>query len=235
MRKLGFSTTHGQHTWSTRRHTGLLPRRSSAYHKGRISKTLRKTLKPNGKHKFNPAINNFVDMLESLDLIDRKEAEILSYELKWVVGEASTLRPEAYFYLIMDDESFLSHRDQLIAAISAIEFRKPRSAEWIYSRYKSMLKAKKSKDTIEKLATISRFLDIILRTDSKVRFSIVERGSKIKLRVIPGKQHFPETLLGSSVKQLGDRLDRFIEYSVRYPNEKPKMEKLVTAQQEIRA
>ena len=64
---------------------------------------------------------------------------------------------------------------------------------------------------------------------------MVERGSKIKLRVIPGKQHFPETLLGSSVKQLGDRLDRFVEYSVVYPNEKLKMEKTLTAQQEVRA
>ena len=69
-----------------------------------------------------------------------------------------------------------------------------------------MLKGRKSKDTIEKIAAVSRFLDIILRTDSKIRFSIVERGSKIKLRVIPGRQHFPESLLGSSVKQLGDKL-----------------------------
>ncbi|MHB1867952.1 MAG: Ppx/GppA phosphatase family protein [Nitrososphaerales archaeon] len=235
MRKLGFwrltVSTHGLRD-------GILASFLDdplAYHKGLISKTLRKTLKPNGKHRFTPGIKSFVDMLESLDLIDKKETEILSYEMKWVVGEASTLRPEAFFYLIMDDESFLSHRDQLVAAISAIEFRKPRSAEWIYSRYKSMLKSKKSKDTTEKLAAISRFLDIILRTDSKVRFSIVERGSKIKLRVIPGKQHFPESLLGSSVKQLGDKLDRFVEYSVRYPNEKPKMEKIVTTQQEFRA
>jgi len=235
MRKLGFRrltvSTHGLRD-------GVLASFLDdplAYHKGKLAKTLRKTLKPNGKHRFDPAIKNFVDMLESLDLIDTRESEILSYELKWVVGEASTLRPDAFFYLIMDDESFLSHRDQLVAAISAIEFEKPRSAEWIYSRYKSMLKAKKSKDTIEKLAAISRFLDIVMRTDSKVIFSVVEQGSKIKLRVIPGKQHFPETLLGSSVKQLGDRLDRFVEYSVVYPNEKLNIEKTLTPQQGIRA
>ena len=62
----------------------------------------------------------------------------------------------------------------------------------------------------------------------------MERGSKIKLRVIPGRQHFPESLLGSSVKQLGDKLDRFVEYSVKYPNEKPKMETVVAAESGVR-
>jgi len=206
-----------------------------AYHRGRLAKTLRRTLKSSGKQKFYPAIKNFAETLESLDLIDRREGEILSYELRWIMDEASTLRPEAFFYLMMDDESFLSHRDQLIAAISAIEYRKPRSADWIFSKYRSMLKGKKSKDTIEKIAAVSRFLDIIMRTDSKIRFSIVERGSKMKLRVISGRQHFPESLLRSSVKQLGDKLDRFVEYSVKYPNEKPKMEAVIATESGVRA
>jgi exopolyphosphatase/guanosine-5'-triphosphate,3'-diphosphate pyrophosphatase len=229
MKKLGFSritvSTHGLRD-------GILASFLDdplAYHRGLLAKTMRRTMKSNGKQKFSPVIGNFVETLQSLDLIDKREGEILSYELKWITGESSTLRPEAFFYLMMDDESFLSHRDQLIAAITAVEHRKPRSAEWMFSRYKGMLKAKKSKDIIEKLAAVSRCLDIILQTDSKIRFSIVEGGSKIKLRVIPGKQHFPESLFGSSVKQLGDKLDRFVEYSVKYPDEKLKMETFTTA------
>ena len=110
-------------------------------------------------------------------------------------GRGFHSEPEAFFYLMMDDESFLSHRDQLIPAISAIEYRKPRSADWMFSKYESMLKGKKSKDTIEKIVAVSRFLDIMMRTDSKIRFSIVERGSKMKLQIKSGRQHFPESLL----------------------------------------
>lgn len=228
MRKLGFSritvSTHGLRD-------GILASFLDdplSYHRGRLTKTLRRTMKSDDKQKFYPAIRNFVQSLETLDLIDKREGEILSYELKWVVGEYSTMRPDAFFYLMMDDESSLSHRDQLIAAISAVEHRRPRSADWIYQRYKSMLKGNKSKETIEKIAAVSRFLDIILRTDSRMKFLIMERGSKIRIQVIPGKQHFPEMLLGNSMRQLGDKLDRFVEYSIKYPNEKPRMEAVVT-------
>jgi exopolyphosphatase / guanosine-5'-triphosphate,3'-diphosphate pyrophosphatase len=196
-----------------------------AYHKGKITKTLRRTLRAGGKQRFYPSIKNFAAMLQNFDLIDRKEAEILAYELSWIMTETSE-RSEAVFYSMMNDESFLSHRDQLIAAISLVELKRPRSAEWLYQRYKSMLKSKKSKETIEKLAAVSKFLEIVIRTDSKIRFSIVDRGSKIRLRVVPGKPHFPETLFGISVKEVGDEIDRFLEYSIKY--RKPKLGKLVT-------
>ncbi|MDG6997514.1 MAG: Ppx/GppA family phosphatase [Nitrososphaerota archaeon] len=225
MRKLGFAkltvSTHGLRD-------GVLSSFLDdplAYHRGKMSKTLRRTLKPDWKQRFYPAIKNFAGMLQNLDLIDKKEAEILAYELRWIMAETSE-RPEAVFYSIMNDESFLSHRDQLIAAITLVESKRPRSAEWIYQKYKSMLKGKKSKDVIEKLAGVSRFLEIVLRTDSRIRFSVAERGAKIKLRVIPGTHHFPETLFGISVKELADEIDRFLEYSVKY--RKPKLDKLPT-------
>jgi exopolyphosphatase/guanosine-5'-triphosphate,3'-diphosphate pyrophosphatase len=200
-----------------------------AYHNGRLSKTLRRTLLP-VKQQLGPVVKGFVDMLESFDLLDQKEGQILSYGLRWS-GSEVTERPEALFYLIMDDESFLSHRDQLIAALSTVEKDKPRSAEWLYQKYKSVLKAKKSKATVEKIATVLRFLEIVLRTDSRVKFSIVERGSKIRLRVVPGKSHFPESLFAESVRKLGDKLDRFVEYSINYEVAKwdkhpPALEKL---------
>ena len=217
MKKLGFSrltvSTHGLRD-------GILASFLDdpvAYHQGKITKTLRKTLKPDEKQRLGPNIRNFVDLLGAYDLLDEKDCQILSYGLRWIRNDAS-VRPDSLFHIIMDDESFLSHRDQLIAALSAIEQSKPRSAEWLYQRYKSMLKAKKSKAVIEKIATVLSFLEIVLRTDSKIRFSILERGSKIRLLVSPGKHNFPETLFADSVKRLGDKLDRFIEYSIRSDN-----------------
>lgn len=231
MKKLGFSritvSTHGLRDGVL----GSFLDDPLAYHRGRLGKTMRRTFSVEPEVEFPATVRNFVHTLESFDLIDRRESEILSYEVRWISGDASTLRPEAFFYLMMDDESFLSHKDQLIAAISAAEYRKPRSADWLVGRYKSMLKGRKSKDLIEKIAAVSRFLDIILKTESRIRFSIVEKGSKIRLQVIPGNKHFPESLLGTSMKQLGDKLDRFVEYSIKYPNERPKMESVIATRQ----
>jgi exopolyphosphatase / guanosine-5'-triphosphate,3'-diphosphate pyrophosphatase len=229
MRKLGFKrltvSTHGLRD-------GVLASFLDdplAYHRGTLGKTLRKTLRSDTAPQLNPRIRNFVDMLESFDLLDPREAQLLSYGLRWYGSETSE-RPEAFFHFIMDDESFLSHKDQLVAALSLIEQKKPRSAEWLYQRYKTMLKSKKNKETIEKIATISRFLEIILRTDSRIKFSIIERGSKIRLSVFSGKLHFPEHLFGESAKQLGDKLDRFVEYSIKH--EKAKFERISSPQLE---
>lgn len=225
MRKLGFTkltvSTHGLRD-------GVLSSFLDdpvAYHKGAMTKTLRKTLKLEWRQRFSPTIKRFDSMLQNFDLMDKKEAAILAYELMWIMTETSE-KPEAIFYTMMNDESFLSHRDQLIAGLSLVELKRPRSSEWLFQRYKSMLKGKKSKEMIEKLAAISRFLEIIFRTDSKIRFSIVERGFKIRFRVTPGKPHFPETLFGMAVKELGDEIDRFLEYSIKY--RKPRLGKLVT-------
>ena len=230
MKKLGFSrltvSTHGLRD-------GVLASFLDdpvAYHKGKITKTLRKTLKPDEKQRVGSTIRNFVDMLETYDLLGEKDCQILTYGLHWIRNDGSA-RPESLFYIIMDDESFLSHRDQLIAALSAIEQNKPRSAEWLYQKYKSILKGKKSKAVVEKIGTVLRFLEIVLRTDSKIRFSIVERGSKIRLVVTPGKDNFPETLFADSVRRLGDRLDSFIEYSIR--NDRLKSERQVTALEKV--
>lgn len=225
MKKLGFArltvSTHGLRD-------GILSSFLDdplAYHRGRIAKTLNRTLRPDGKKRFVPAIKNFARMLQDFDIIDRKEAEILSYELRWLLSETSE-KPETMFYNMINDEAFLSHKDQLIAAISAVETRRPRSADWLYQKYKAVLKGKKSKEMIKKLASLSKVLEIVLRTDSRIRFSISDRGSRIRLRVIPGRQHFPETLFGIAIRELADEIDRFMEYSIKYRS--PKLGKLVT-------
>lgn len=196
-----------------------------AYHRGKISKTVRRTLRPDGKAKLLPSIKGFVGMLQSFDLIDNREGEILAYELKWIMSGNSD-RPEVIFYSMTNDESYLTHRDQLVAALAAVESRRPRSTEWLYRRYKSMLKGKKNKQVIKKIAATSKLLEILLRTDSKIKFSTIEGGSRIRLRATPGRPHFPETLFGIAVKELGDVIDRFLEYSIKY--RKPGTERLVT-------
>ncbi|MGI0090290.1 MAG: hypothetical protein ACREBS_01145 [Nitrososphaerales archaeon] len=226
MKKLGFQkvtvSTHGLRDGILASFLDDPP----AYYKGKMGKTLQKALRPsNGRH-LPASVEYFIETLETFDLLETREAKILSYELKWVISETSTFRPEALFYLIMDEEAGLSHREQLIAALSLVKFRKPRSADWLYSKYELLLKPKKSKETIEKLAALSRFLEIVVRTGSKIRLSIADRGSKIMLRIIPGKQQqIPVSLLNAAVAELSNKLDRFVEYSINEVREIANAEK----------
>ena len=65
---------------------------------------------------------------------------------------------------------------------------------------------------IERFAAISRFLEIVIRTESKIRLSFPDRGSRISLRIISQtpEERFPQKILGDSISELGNELDRFV-------------------------
>jgi exopolyphosphatase / guanosine-5'-triphosphate,3'-diphosphate pyrophosphatase len=189
-----------------------------AYHKSKIGNTWhsnKSTKEDGGDH----SISTFLEALEAYDLIDDREIEIVKFALQWLVSdEGVSLRPDPLFSLMMDEDSSLSHREQLTASLAVVELRKSRSAQWMFSKYRSLLKAKSYK-TIEKLAAIARFLEIITRTQSKAKISFIDNGSRIIIGIVhmgaQQEQKFPEKILHQSVAELSTTLDRFIEYKVK--------------------
>ncbi len=73
------------------------------------------------------------------------------------------------------------------------------------------------REVIERYAAISRFLEILIRTESKVAISFPDAGAKISLKITSQTppERFPQKILGVALNQLGDELDRFIEYKVK--------------------
>jgi len=186
------------------------------YHKGNIGRVPpRKVNSPNGRL-YEAVVGRFLNKLEELDLIEPREADIIRFSLKWLMGEASSLRPESVFSLMMDEDSPLQHRDQLLGSLAVIDLRKARSANWFYTRYRSILKQDSDK-MIERYSAISRFLEIIIRTHSKIQVSFPESGSRISLKITSQtpEERFPQKILGDSISELGNELDRFVEYKVK--------------------
>ncbi|MHB8567240.1 MAG: Ppx/GppA phosphatase family protein [Nitrososphaerales archaeon] len=176
------------------------------YHKGsiRISRSRRRT-------KIVPPV---AKALESYGLIDKKEKEMLAFGFKFATSELAASRPESFFYALMDEDSELSHKDQLIVALALVQQRKQRSADWLYSKYRSMLKPK-NKNSFSKLAVIINFLEILDRTESQAKISLMDRGSRIKIRIASRRKETPQLLLRDSILELSEELDRFIDFSVR--------------------
>ena len=181
-----------------------------------LEEFLRKKSNPRKRASIELVIGRFLNKLEEFDLIESREAGIIRFSLKWLMGEASSLRPESVFSLMMDEDSSLQHRDQLLGSLAVIELRKARSANWFYVRYRSILK-QDSEKIIERFAAISRFLEIIVRSDSKIQLSFPERGSRISLKIVSQtpEERFPQKILGDSISELGNELDRFVEYKVK--------------------
>jgi exopolyphosphatase / guanosine-5'-triphosphate,3'-diphosphate pyrophosphatase len=187
-----------------------------SYHKGRVGKIPTRIAISQREQEYELVLRKVLDNLIQTDLIESGEDNIVRFAVKWLMGEASSLRPESVFSLMMDEDSPLPHKDQLLGSLTVVELRKARSANWLYSRYRSMLK-QGSEKLIERYAAISRFLEILIRTESKVAISFPDAGAKISLKITSQTppERFPQKILGVALNQLGDELDRFIEYKVK--------------------
>ena len=187
------------------------------FHNGKVGKMPPKIANSKLEKRFELVLGKFLERLIEVALLQRGEDNIIRFAVKWLMGEASSLRPESVFFLMMDEDSPLSHKDQLLGSLAVVELRKARSAAWFYSRYRSMLR-QDSEALIEKYASISRFLEILIRTNSRVLVSFSDEGSKISLRITSFStlERFPQKILEVSLNQLGDELDRFIEYKIKY-------------------
>lgn len=157
---------------------------------------------------------SLVRQLVNSGLLREKEKMILTHAIK----QASTLpimtNLNNLFYLMIDeDSSFLSHREQLILAISIIHARKAKTADLLISRYRSILEPQ-NRDSIEKISACLDLSAILER--SKINAKLSVHDNKIDMRLVPAstRQFIPSTLLAEAIKKLEQAFDLSVNYSV---------------------
>lgn len=141
---------------------------------------------------------SLVKPLVSSGLLREKERIILSHALKENATLSSVINPGNLFYLLVDaDNAFLTHREQLILAIAIVRTKKEKTADWLFSRYESILEPQNRK-SIEKISTCIVFSQILERTKSNAHLSINVDAKKIAIKIMQnGRQKLPTTLLAS--------------------------------------
>ncbi len=75
----------------------------------------------NGNKSTELVLGKVLDNLIQTDLIESGEDNIVRFAVKWLMGEASSLRPESVFSLMMDEDSPLPHKDQLLGSLTVVE------------------------------------------------------------------------------------------------------------------
>jgi exopolyphosphatase/guanosine-5'-triphosphate,3'-diphosphate pyrophosphatase len=151
----------------------------------------------------------FSKALENLGLIDQVERSIVDLASEQLLGGSSLSKPEVLFYTIMNEDSTLSHVDQLLMALSLVRTRNPRGAEWLYLRYGTILH-KSDRTTIKRLSVVLRLCEIFERTASTSRLSFGNR--KLVIRVIPSPGIFPTELLRSVLTDFRNVFDLDVEH-----------------------
>ena len=141
-----------------------------------------------------------VKPLINVGLMREKEKIILAHALKEITDLPLITNLYNLFHLMIDeDNAFLSHREQIVLALSIIHTRKEKAADWLFSRYNTILEPQ-NKESIEKIAACLMLSSILERAKIEVKLSIY--GKKADIKVMPSaKQFVPTTLLTEALKK----------------------------------
>jgi len=139
-------------------------------------------------------------------MLREKERMILTHAIKQADELPVITNLNNLFYIMIDEDSaFLSHREQLILALSIVHTRKAKAADWLFSRYRSILEPQ-NKKSIEKISACLALSVILERARANAKLSI--RGKKVDIKIMPQPRQFvPATLLENAVRNFEQAFD----------------------------
>jgi exopolyphosphatase/guanosine-5'-triphosphate,3'-diphosphate pyrophosphatase len=139
-------------------------------------------------------------------MLREKERMILTHAIKQAEELPPVTNLNNLFYMMIDEDStFLSHREQLILALSIVHTRKEKAADWLFSRYRSIMEPQ-NRRSIEKISACLALSAILERARANAKLSI--KGRKVDIRITPQPRQFvPATLLENAIKNFERAFD----------------------------
>jgi exopolyphosphatase/guanosine-5'-triphosphate,3'-diphosphate pyrophosphatase len=148
-------------------------------------------------------------------MLREKEKMILTHAIKQAEELPPVTNLNNLFYMMIDEDSaFLSHREQLILALSIVHTRKEKAADWLFSRYRSILEPQ-NRRSIEKISASLVLSAILERAKANARLSIKGRKMDIKITPLP-RQFVPTTLLENAIKNFERAFDVSVNCTVEH-------------------
>ena len=167
-------------------------------------------------------LENIMNYMISNGFLKEREAQILSYALDTLTKLSPTDRISNQFYLIMDEVyPHLSHREQLVLALSIAYSKKTRVAESLFYKHSSLLKTQNLK-SIQKIGILLKLGSLVMKTKSQIRVRESERN-RVVIDIISNQKSFPKLLLQSIIQKVGDIFNLEIQNNLVNNQNKPKV------------
>ena len=161
--------------------------------------------KPEGLTK---SVEEIIQLLSSMSILSSHERLLLSYALYQIDKLWSFRDTDNVLFSILDDDSALTHREQLIVGLALIYSKKKKKIDPLILRFENILELE-DKKIIKKISSVISLCDIFHRTFARVQFV---RHSKdcISLNIHPQTNVFPEVLL----KQICQKIENTLKISI---------------------
>jgi exopolyphosphatase/guanosine-5'-triphosphate,3'-diphosphate pyrophosphatase len=156
-------------------------------------------------------LESIIKHLISYGLLKDREAQILSFALYTSLKLPFTNKVNNQFYLTLDEEyPNLTHREQLVLALSILYSKKVKAAESLIDSYGTFLKPQNLK-SIQKIGILLKLGYMIAKTRSNAVVRSSEKG-RITLDIISTLKSFPAILLEQTLDRVGSTFDLTMEF-----------------------
>ena len=109
--------------------------------------------------------------------LDGRLRPVLAHSLRYMSMFTSLRNIENVVHLVLDEDSALSHRQQLVSALAIIHTRKKRRARILAERYSEMLGGDDVSGPVRRVGALAELCDVLLATGVRPSVS-VRRGAR---------------------------------------------------------
>lgn len=156
-------------------------------------------------------IVEFASRLTGCGILNSREESILLRAFqRGRTQECAEVDADAAFGILMSEDHPMSHEDQLFMAISVVRSRRPKIANWLLKKYRSILLREDVK-SVRKMGACLRLIDILDRSFAQFK---VTNSRGIRIDVVESNGYFPIELARASALALSATIKRPVTISV---------------------
>jgi len=161
----------------------------------------------------NNGFDLLVRYLYNRRLLRIGEMQILSDALHSIMKIDSTNKLDTLFNLVLDrDYPNLTHREQIVLALSIINSRKIKTSEFLFRKYSSLLKPQNQK-SVYKIGILIKLNNLMMKSRAKIM--VKESNIRLAIDIIYKRKPYPTILFQNIIQKLSDIFAIEIQYSLR--------------------
>jgi exopolyphosphatase / guanosine-5'-triphosphate,3'-diphosphate pyrophosphatase len=134
----------------------------------------------------------------------------LLFAIRTLTKLRATNKLHDLFYMILDEDyPYLTHREQLVLALSIVQSKKAKTSDWLYSKYRSILKPQNQK-SIQKIGILLKLNDLIVKSRSRIKLR-ESKNNGIIIDISSSIRSYPAILLQNIIQRVSEVFGIVIE------------------------
>jgi exopolyphosphatase/guanosine-5'-triphosphate,3'-diphosphate pyrophosphatase len=157
----------------------------------------------------NIELDNILRHMISYGFLKEREVEILLFAIRTLTKLRATNKLDLFYMILDEDYPYLTHREQLVLALSIVQSKKAKTSDWLYSKYRSILKPQNQK-SIQKIGILLKLNDLIVKSRSRIKLR-ESKNDRIVIDISSAIRSYPAILFKNIIQRVSEVFGIIIE------------------------